>query len=515
MSLDADATKKYLAACFICAGKELAQKSLEKYSTFESPQIQTRTSHLRSTTTSIRKPTNMGCPITQLPSEILNEILDIAVADGSWKHGVYTISSICRAFHEYSQLFRFREISLLRYYGHSLAPACERVKKLYALVHADAALAGHCKRFSFGLPSIRAPSDQYYFNSIPSDYVLGDKLMKLLPNIAKLEIQGGFSHKLTWPFLKQALCSMKYLDSVKFECSEDNDSEPDLFLPEAWDCVQGLLKLERLELRNIRLPKNGSIWKLSENAISTSPIRNILLTDFGETPDPLGRLLNQPKALEHFSLHITIENRDSGVWSLETIRGLLYNRRASLKSITLGALSKRDSFSISSLLCLQDFSQLKSLALSRWDMGADVTPEVACNTLLGPSLESFQWDFTNPERECWGSFGTEQKDWLLRFAKLAIDLKSKLKKIRIVFNPPSDDEEHGRAIWEQMFRFWPWDLMDEVRDAVSPDIEVTYNGHVTEQECEWLIDPYQRELFGINDTSSEDDEEDENEEEDA
>jgi hypothetical protein len=162
----------------------------------------------------------------------------------------------------------------------------------------------------------------------------------------------------------------------------------------------------------------------------------------------------------------------------------LHDHRDSLKSIEIEALGG-DMGTISFL----DFTNLETLNLSRWAF--NISPEVARSTLLAPKLHTFIWHFTirGWQNDSWRDFGQEQKNWIVKFAELATEEKSALRKIKIVFNPETPGEWFGPGTREEL-RDWvckwdcPWDLMDEARDAIRlRGISLSYNRLWTRQEC--------------------------------
>jgi len=189
-------------------------------------------------------------------------------------------------------------------------------------------------------------------------------------------------------------------------------------------------------------------------------------------------LLKLPKRLHHFRFgkaHGPIR------WDLCMFQSLLEGHKASLKSVEIGHLE-----SSKTSMTFVDFPLLETLNLSRWVF--DLTPEMACSQFLAPNLHTFIWDFTIDDRpsENWKDFGPAQRDWLLKFAELAIAKKSSLRKIKIIFVPDEDSGPDTKEELESLI--CPWDLMDEVREALMPNgIELSYNECLTKQEyLEWI-----------------------------
>ncbi len=221
-----------------------------------------------------------------------------------------------------------------------------------------------------------------------------------------------------------------------------------------------------LNVRNKELERISSIIKLD-------------ISNFKETPTALQSLLKLPKALQHFRFDKIHSNPVS--WDLRLLQSLLHDQRASLKSIVIGAL-EREKRGISFL----DFPELEILTLSRWVF--DFSPEVASATLLAPKLHTFIWDFTiiDQHSESWSDFGPEQRDWILGFAERAIKRKSALRRIEIIFAPEHWSGPNTRELLKD--RLSPWDLMDQVRDAIRPDIGLSYSPNWSREECLALLD---------------------------
>ncbi|KUJ16007.1 uncharacterized protein LY89DRAFT_750160 [Mollisia scopiformis] len=423
------------------------------------------------------------------------------MAGDNWRDGmfaIHNISLVCKAFHEHSSSVLFKDVSLSQGNGHyhSLVLACKQIENLFSLINTNPGLAKGCKSLKFSLPCTAPELGRAETNP---DWLLANRLLTSLPQVQMIEIHGGFGYRPSWLEISQLLRSMSHLKSLKFGFVKlatrafPPTEQRDLYLPDVWRCVQDL-DLRSLELDGIRSEHNISLWNMSKELVRTSPIINISLEDFGETPKALRTLLRGPKALEHFAFHISNANRASKLWSLETLRTLLYDHCHSLKSIGISALSKEKSISpFNTSSNFHGFPKLEKLTISPRDMDANVTPEIAHG--FASNLRHFIWDFTLLEREPWHAFGKDQRDWLLKFAKLAIERGATLRKIDIVFTP-SDEIGMGDVIRAQMQDFWPWDLMDEVRDAVCPHIELVYNDHVSKEHCEMLIDSYREYVAG-------------------
>jgi hypothetical protein len=104
--------------------------------------------------------------------------------------------------------------------------------------------------------------------------------------------------------------------------------------------------------------------------------------------------------------------------------------------------------------------------------------------LLAPQLHTFIWDFRiiDQHTESWSDFSAPQQEWVLRFAELAKDRKSKLSRIEIVFCP--DGFQSPRSREELAVCVSPWDLMDEVGEKIRPlGVELVYNKCWSREEC--------------------------------
>jgi hypothetical protein len=184
--------------------------------------------------------------------------------------------------------------------------------------------------------------------------------------------------------------------------------------------------------------------------------------------------LKLPRALEHFTFGKIHSNPVR--WRLDMFQWLLSDHQTTLKSIEIGSLGLGHT-----PINFLEFPKLEILNLSHWVYRE--TPEIAAATILAPRLHTFIWDFRiiDQHSESWTDFGEEQKEWLLRFAELAIARKSALRKIKIVFFP---DEFGPKTREELAVCITPWDLMDEVKDKIRPlGIELEYNKCWSREEC--------------------------------
>ncbi|CZR51719.1 uncharacterized protein PAC_01596 [Phialocephala subalpina] len=430
---------------------------------------------------SIDDPSTSGLHITNLPDEIIHEIISIAIACSHWRTAycecALALSRVCKIFYRITQSLLFKNIEFS--WPHCWVPACTPVRCLYRTIGENPYLGTLCKSVSFHIPSVTV-------DPTLEDYVLGEELLSWLPNVTSFALRGGFDKPYTWPFLKRAFRNLTLVKSLTLsrECW-------DLYLAPVCDLVQ-TMRLQSLTIYGICAQDDKAILapisKVSKKQFisiahlltmdkefeRSSSITGLDLDDFGDTPEALRRFLKLPKALEHFRFGNGYSGQIS--WDLGHFQSLLQDHRSSLKGIEIGALG-REKKDISFL----NFPNLETLNLSCFVVSP--SPEVACATLLGPKLHTFIWDFTviDQSSESWIDFGQKQKDWILKFAELAIAQQSALRKIEIIFTP---DRWSCPQTREQLRDWgWPWDLMDEVRDAIKPDIELSYNKCWEKQEC--------------------------------
>jgi hypothetical protein len=213
----------------------------------------------------------------------------------------------------------------------------------------------------------------------------------------------------------------------------------------------------------------------SQKLERTLPISRIEVCDFSETQQALYNLLKLPKALKHFHF----EGMGCiGNWSLNTFQWILKDHRETLKSVKIsGVHPDYERFS------LLDFTNLNTLDISRWVIF--FTPEVACSKFLAPRLHTFVWDFAtwDQHNEQWHDFGTDQKEWIVKFGEVAaaqksalrrIAQKSTLRRIKIVFTPDRFPSPSTRD--ELMEVVFPCKLMDEAAEILRPlGIQLSWN----------------------------------------
>jgi hypothetical protein len=167
---------------------------------------------------------------------------------------------------------------------------------------------------------------------------------------------------------------------------------------------------------------------LNQEIERTSAITTLTIHNFSTMPSALQNLLLLPKALFHFAFGKI--GYSLVPWSLNQFQYLLAPHQDTLKSIEIGRLGS----GYTPISFLQ-FSRLEILQLSHWEYRA--SPEEAAASLLAPRLHTFIWDFRiiDQHTKSWSDFSTPQQEWILRFAELAKERKSKLSKIEIVFHP--------------------------------------------------------------------------------
>lgn len=207
----------------------------------------------------------------------------------------------------------------------------------------------------------------------------------------------------------------------------------------------------------------------------TSAITTLIIHDFSSTPSALHNLLVLPKALSHFTfgkIHYS-----PATWSLTQFQTLLAPHQETLTHIEIGSLCAGYT-----PINFSSFPRLEVLRLSNWVYSA--TAEEAAFSLLAPRLHTFIWDFRviDQHTESWDDFSAPQKEWVVRFAELAAERKSGLRRIKIVFCP---DEYYGPKTREELeVCVTPWDLMDEARQKMEGlGIELTWNKCWSREKC--------------------------------
>ncbi len=168
---------------------------------------------------------------------------------------------------------------------------------------------------------------------------------------------------------------------------------------------------------------------------------------------------------------------------------MLAIHRGSLKTLRLGFLG----YGGQGFINLSNFPSVEVLHLSAYCVTC--SPEVACSNFLAARLRSFTLDYGvyDQHPESWTAFGPTNAQWLHKFADLAILRKSSLRRITVLFNPGisylSADLQALR---------YPWDLMDEIRDAIKPNgIDLSYSEPcVSKQEFQRLLEKAEAERVG-------------------
>lgn len=124
--------------------------------------------------------------------------------------------------------------------------------------------------------------------------------------------------------------------------------------------------------------------------------------------------------------------------------------------------------------------------------------------VLGPSVTHFTWDlsilhsYSNTdrigarERESWFHFGERQEACLRSIATAAVAQQAALRTIHIEFNPVYDGRD-GSNPWNHyntLSVWYPWDLMERVRDEVlrPSGRELTFSKPPFESKNAWQRD---------------------------
>jgi hypothetical protein len=346
---------------------------------------------------------------------------------------------------------------------------------LHREIKANRALGAMCRSLHIFIAGTRGWDD----GDIQSeDFQLAEELLSWLPNVESFHLQAEYHHPLTWPVLNNAIRQMPQIRKLTL-----NRHSWNLYIAPVGALIR-TMQLDSLRLFGISAEKNGSTWaplKVIKTYIilhgakltltyqqfeRTLPISRIEVCDFGETQQTLYNLLKLSKELKHFQFDGV---GCIGNWSLNTFSWLLEDHRETLKSIKISGV-QRDYGDLSFL----DFTNLETLNISRWVI--DFTPEVACSKFLAPRLHTFVWDFAtwDQHNEQWHDFGTDQKEWIVKFGEVAAAQKSALRRIKIVFTPDRFSCPWPRE--ELMEVVFPWKLMDEAAEILRPlGIQLSWN----------------------------------------
>jgi hypothetical protein len=142
--------------------------------------------------------------------------------------------------------------------------------------------------------------------------------------------------------------------------------------------------------------------------------------------------------------------------TLNKLEASLLQHRNTLESIIIGALRYDSDY----IFDATSFTVLKRLSFSRWQMPKDLQFTATHLKLLGPKLQTFQWDFTDNyphDGLAWNAFGSKEETWVSEFGKAALAHRLALQNVRIMFKPDR---------WYSIDTGYPWDRMDRVRDEV-------------------------------------------------
>lgn len=214
-------------------------------------------------TTSEYEQYNSGCPITQLPVEILFNIFRKAATrrKGKWSRRLGELSKVCRTFRRCVLSRTFTSIHLINYEedDHSLAPPCTRVKRLYRLIAIDPTIGQYCKHLSIKLPSAKA---RYRANPLiltPEAYSLAIQLLQFMPNLRTLDVTNGFGQACTLPFFREVLRGRDCLQTLRLIASFGTYDPVELSIDHVWECIRDL-QLD--ELFVACLDPSGYSWEI-------------------------------------------------------------------------------------------------------------------------------------------------------------------------------------------------------------------------------------------------------------
>ncbi|KAH8801367.1 F-box domain protein [Xylogone sp. PMI_703] len=409
--------------------------------------------------------------IFKLPDELLTGIFELLASDVPENHyrtcyasGNYAamkrLARVCHRFHQIIIPCFYRIINLR--HPNSVAPPSRRAARLHYTLEKNASFRQHCRSLSIYIPDMRTRPSHGGGFSVAND------LATWLTKTRCIDIHGGFSlhGKDMWAFIQNITRHMRELEHIHISRESWN-----LLLPDIMAHID-LPSLVKLDIHGIsESTSKENILKTARGASFTS----LSLSDYEESPEATKLLIQWPKALTHFTFGSFYGNRF--YMDLSMFHSWLQVHKDTLVYISIGYLSKSTH---KRLFNSCDFPNLETLKLSRWSMKELDTPAADADILLAPNLKTFGWDFTiyDQHSESWTAFGDKEENWVRGIAKAAIEKKTGLKKIEIVFTPEGWDTK--------MEDGYPWDRMDRIHDEIQQNgLTLRYNQPSITKEA-WL-----------------------------
>ncbi|KAL7913905.1 hypothetical protein GGI35DRAFT_438910 [Trichoderma velutinum] len=427
--------------------------------------------------------------ILGLPDEILLQIFTIIATrshpdfDGhvNDRPSCIALSATCHRFNRLITSLLYRGLSISYYISDSLAIR-RATRYLHRTLTENPSLRSNCHYLSIHI-GYRSN------NTIIFPYLLD--LVAWLTNTKRLSLRGRFkADNENLLLFKAAVRHMPMLEEFSFSLNLD--------LRQIHEEIVALSHLRILEISGI--PILNDMLPRDAFKKSTSSITSLAVRGFGDSSSVLRRLVAWPAKLESFSFTGCV-GITPHTWSLSTIASILSPHKATLRSITIGALQERGLVDFD----LTDFESLENLSLSAWATGFVAGYET---NLLSPRLTNFRWSFTAEDE--WGpflrDFGEEQEHWLKQLATAAIVRKLPLQGIYIQYTP----DVFGSEIPE----IYPWDRMEHIsRDIQNDGISLSWtNPNLSREDFQGFKDLFMSREYGDDiDTGDTDDGEGENE----
>ncbi|KFA72575.1 hypothetical protein S40288_11186 [Stachybotrys chartarum IBT 40288] len=394
--------------------------------------------------------------IMTMPEELLCQIIELALLASKLqgetpsydKKTIMAVAYTCKRFNVIAIPFQYHSMNLTIA---NMTPPPPRFVGLLHLLQQRPELAKRCRTLF-----VRCEEAE---KREPSDYCYMQQLFRLLTNVQKLCILGGFNVEQTPELIGICTQTMTQLERLT------------LLTDSIFSRLQGLViqnltqamnspSLRCLEASCVR--DDGPADETESELAGTSNVTNITLKTMINRLGPIQKLAERCKSLKALTLacHVTQLNPD-------VLQGLLGKQLHNLEYLRLQCQVQQGGED--TIPDFSNYSALQCLALCRCHMGDDAQYDWNIGkAILAPKLWKFIWDMSNGMLGCQmlSDFADEEENWVRSFAQQALESGSQLKVIQIEFNPHPFGLVPGEL---------PWDRMEKLDEEFRPQgIAVTY-----------------------------------------